>query len=160
MTEPTEIEVAWAAGIFEGEGTAMRHSSGNGGRVAVGMTDKDVLEHFNRIFPSPSGVKMERRPPGIKDLYRWERGRGEDVREFYEYVFGFLGERRKGQALLVLVSIDERSERRGPPRRTHCKRGHALTGENLVVDSNGRRCGRCRLDAQRRRNGVVVRGIG
>lgn len=37
-------------------------------------------------------------------------------------------------------------------RKTHCKRGHPLSGANVYVWHRMRRCRICRLDGQRRRN--------
>lgn len=36
-------------------------------------------------------------------------------------------------------------------RKSHCSRGHPLSGENLILDAEGRRCRTCRNDRQRER---------
>lgn len=42
---------------------------------------------------------------------------------------------------------------RGRPRLTHCKRGHALSGANLIVYGERRYCRACQALRQRRRYG-------
>lgn len=43
-----------------------------------------------------------------------------------------------------------RGDRRTGPRKTHCVRGHLLGGDNLYIDSHGKRsCRLCRLEAKR-----------
>lgn len=39
--------------------------------------------------------------------------------------------------------------------RTHCPHGHAYDEENTIRDKRGRRCWRCRILADRRRNGYL-----
>ena len=41
-------ELAWAAGIFEGEGTIV--ANGRTFRLVVKMTDRDVVEHFAAVM--------------------------------------------------------------------------------------------------------------
>lgn len=43
-----------------------------------------------------------------------------------------------------------RQEHRGAHRKTHCKRGHPFTLENTYMRPEGRRCRRCRTEAQAR----------
>ena len=43
----TTIEIAWVAGILEGEGTFCMNN--NSPRLAIAMTDLDVVEKFCKI---------------------------------------------------------------------------------------------------------------
>ncbi|MEJ7783404.1 MAG: hypothetical protein WKF96_01285 [Solirubrobacteraceae bacterium] len=45
---PTETEIAWAAGLVEGE--AWIGASGNSARLAIAMVDHDVVARFAAIF--------------------------------------------------------------------------------------------------------------
>jgi hypothetical protein len=74
-----EIELAWAAGIFEGEGTIYVHEtvldSGAKGklstRMLMGMSDEDVVLRFQRIVGCGT---ITVRPPNKdhnKTMYSW-----------------------------------------------------------------------------------------
>jgi RNase P subunit RPR2 len=67
------------------------------------------------------------------------------------------------QAITHVENLARRTAPSGPPRKTHCKRGHALEGHNLAVTTRGtgqsgvlRRCRICR-DADKRRYNERVR---
>ncbi len=51
-----QADVAWAAGLFEGEGCLTWHSvpdtvAGRRFKVSIGSNDKDVLDKFAALFP-------------------------------------------------------------------------------------------------------------
>ena len=56
----------------------------------------------------------------------------------------------------------QRGERVGRPRRTHCRAGHSISGDNLYVKPSGERCCRLcrrkagRLQARKRAAGLTV----
>lgn len=47
---PTEAEIAWAAGLYEGEGTCVRLTSGRGQWMAIRMTDKEPIQRMYKLF--------------------------------------------------------------------------------------------------------------
>jgi hypothetical protein len=49
MMPPSAEEIAWAAGLFEGEGT-ITHSDGQL-YVRLGNTDQEVIRRFADVFP-------------------------------------------------------------------------------------------------------------
>lgn len=46
----SDVEIAWAAGLIEGEGCFTKHTGHP--YLLVDMTDKDVLERLKEIFPT------------------------------------------------------------------------------------------------------------
>ena len=75
----TDKEIAWAAGLIEGEG----YLTWINGYPAIGveMTDKDVIDRYAALFPAPRGRKVMHRKnknytPGSSsprlDSYRYE----------------------------------------------------------------------------------------
>ncbi len=48
-----------------------------------------------------------------------------------------------------LMPVEASAHKREHHRKTHCKRGHELAGENLVLVPGGRMCRECRLATQR-----------
>jgi hypothetical protein len=101
-------EVAWAAGLFEGEGCIhlMKRSSKNGkAALTLSMADQDVVHRFSRIL----GVGNLRGPytqaPGShwKPMWTWEAGKRREVQSVLNRVLPFLGERRLAKAREVLI---------------------------------------------------------
>lgn len=70
MPELTERELAWAAGLFEGEGTVRISSATRNGlghlAVIISNTDLQVLEFFQQRWPGylkpMTGMRVDQRP--------------------------------------------------------------------------------------------------
>lgn len=102
---PCTSEIAWAAGLFEGEGCFAVCTSQKGykQRVAqLAMTDKDVVERFHVILGVGSVCKYRPSHNGIKALYVWKTGSAETVQHVVAVLWNHLGQRRKEQAIKVL----------------------------------------------------------
>jgi hypothetical protein len=100
----TNLEVAWAAGIFEGEGSCNPvppRGKYTVPRQMVGVSQKDpwLLERLKDMFGGHIYLKSDRRNPS--PLYRWQidgpRGRG-----FLLTIYPFLSPRRKEQIMRTL----------------------------------------------------------
>jgi hypothetical protein len=134
----TEAEWAWCAGLFEGEG-CITFEAKTAIRLAINMTDRDVPERLDSLWPSPGGVRLMRmteaeRP---KPMWHWRISSRDRVRGFLIGIYPWLGARRRARA-------DEAMKRLGGnPGKDHCNRGHALTGSNIEVRRGVRRCLLC-----------------
>lgn len=135
MSEAAEI--AWAAGIIEGEGSiqaAVRARRGSNGepllyvRVRVVMTDRDILERLFSIFGGrPVVAYANTQGLGTKQLYRWEMSTRSGTLTVCDQIYGWMGERRRGQidrlrALAAAnppVSTEERMRRTWASRRAN-----------------------------------------
>lgn len=96
-------DLAWAAGIFEGEGWIYaRPGFPNNVQVGVEMTDEDVIMRLNAIFPGNVRVRDRADRPNDKTIYQWRRQSKYATLEFLTAVLPFLGERRKAKALEVM----------------------------------------------------------
>lgn len=89
-----DTEVAYLAGVFDGEGWITR-ANGQGIRVGVQMTDKDILDRFVAAFGGNLYGPQNR--PNRKPIYQWWVQAREDVWRFLDAVAPFLGERRKAR---------------------------------------------------------------
>ena len=94
-----EKQKSWAAGLFEGEG-CITTNGGTYPRLAIGMTDKDILEKFQMIagegklygpYQSPST------PEGRKPKYIWA-AHGPAAERVMEWLRERLGSRRQTRA--------------------------------------------------------------
>lgn len=97
MMDP--VDIAWFAGLFEGEGNARVARSG--GMMTISMTDKDVIDMIpQRIFlgkiygpygPTTSG----------KDVWRWQLTDREGLARLCLAIAPLLGQRRKDQLMII-----------------------------------------------------------
>lgn len=98
----TPEDVAWVAGLFEGEGCVFLQF-GRYPQLIVQMTDRDVIERLARIVGN-GNITTPTPRPGTKQLYRWTKQGREFVETFYNYVGPWLGERRNQQFLKALCA--------------------------------------------------------
>jgi hypothetical protein len=91
------IQLAWAAGLYEGEGTVRR-------QLEIEMTDKDVITKFRDIMDC--GYVTYRERPGVKPTWRWRVGNKHDVARCLTLMLPFFGNRRAYKALNILDSIE------------------------------------------------------
>lgn len=145
----TGMELAWSAGIWEGEGscwpnarTQFRRGRSMTLHTSVSQHDPErwVLERLRDLF----GGAIDRDDADDPDSYRWRvtgaRGRG-----FLMTIYAFLSPRRRAQVRAALTRSKPR-----PRGSDFCRRGHLLTEENVIRGAHGRRqCRRC-VDTNRR----------
>jgi hypothetical protein len=138
-----DLDWAWLAGIFEGEGCCSLTGK-SGVETRIFMTDRDIIERIDRLCPSERRRITVRTPPNRKVQYGWVRSDRDEVRAFLEGVLPFLGERRGERVRLALERLDKNLGAKH--KRTHCKYGHPLSGDNLYVAAltGARSCQICR----------------
>ncbi len=111
----SDIELAWAAGLFEGEGFLISITQGRRDYLMLGieMRDLDILERFAAALKqggiSPK-AKIALRPrssknPRHSDIYRWAFT-GAPARAAYEILRPHLGQRRVQRGDQILRSVD------------------------------------------------------
>src|SRR5690606_28587602 len=106
-------KVAWAAGIVEGEGCIIMSEYSQDGRVrrqvrlAVEMTDLDVLERLAEVF-GPRTRLRQRKPPSLNPRHR-DRYiltlSGVALLEWLQTLYPFFGDRRKRKVREALRMI-------------------------------------------------------
>lgn len=102
----TEVEIAWAAGLFEGEGSIsiqkIKHYRYP--HLNVTSTDLDVLEKFQRIIGCGYiRVHNNSNNPLHKGCYRFKLHRAKQVRDAFYTMYPHLGTRRRERGLEVLA---------------------------------------------------------
>jgi hypothetical protein len=95
-------EVAWLAGILEGEGSFL---SGASIGITVAMTDQDVIQRLQSLTGVGRIHKVGRQKAHHKDAWVWAVRRRTHIRLLIDAVLPWLGQRRSVAALKVLDRI-------------------------------------------------------
>jgi hypothetical protein len=119
----TSVELAWLAGLLEGEGSfMMRCESGLlSVRISLQMTDEDVVRRAHALTGCGTVAFCKRQKPHHKDTYRWGVGNMAQVTTLMRWLYPFMGKRRQGQMDRCLQAVIEIG---GPRTR---RRNHGLT---------------------------------
>jgi hypothetical protein len=95
---PSEAEVAWAAGLFEGEGCFSRWAVVPRLQASLETTDEDVLQRFVAIVGVGMVAKRKTRP--VKDHWKaswmWQAGGG-DAEVVFDLFAPWLSSRRRAR---------------------------------------------------------------
>lgn len=144
-TEQRAIDLAWAAGLFEGEGSFLLTRQSTARRrgylnLKVTMTDEDIVRKLHRILGvgRVTGPFVNAGDPGHwKPHWRWDaRGRAALVIVSDPLFTNHLGARRRGRLYEILSFIEQQPAPEKNPRSTHCSRGHEFTPENTLRTTN------------------------
>jgi ribosomal protein S27AE len=137
-----ESEVAWAAGLFEGEGSIA--ILGNSVRLHLAMTDEDTVYRFREIV-GVGGICI-RRIRRTQPLHTWHLNKRADVERVLTLLLPWLSSRRTARAMEALGVIE----------RFH--RECNVCGEPfLALRSNRIYCGdRCATYARRKARKLTV----
>ena len=103
-------DIAWAAGLFEGEGCFL--SSTRKGRyryasACLNMTDEDIIERFYRVVGVGTVIGPFQRGTN-KPKWEWKAQRHQDVEEVALLFEPWLGPRRLVQAASALATDTRR----------------------------------------------------
>lgn len=136
VVSASDAEIAWAAGIFEGEGCIL---VSNRVTLDVRMNDGDVLTRFHKIVGGRLHGPYD--PPlnsgNRKQFWNWQCGLANDVelilRAFLPW-FGIRRAARANEALKALASVSRRSDKLVVGIRY--KRGHLLVSHNVYRQSD------------------------
>lgn len=108
----TDLDIAWCAGLYEGEGCVIYGASHKGPiRVRISSTDRDVL----LLAQARSGVGAVSGPYppngfGKKDFHNWTVN-GHAAVDLLHAMAPWLGERRRARALEKIALWEQRPQR-------------------------------------------------
>jgi hypothetical protein len=145
------VDVAWAAGLFEGEGSCFIGSGQRQPVAYLAMTDEDVVSKFHAIV-GVGNVRSYQRPGKYKRYWQWSAQSRDDVIHVLGMLWPHLGARRQERASEVMWHAMKIQPRNGP--RSRCKRGHDLTDADNIyfhVKTGKRHCRTCRTEYGRLR---------
>jgi predicted XRE-type DNA-binding protein len=129
MSEAANASLAWAAGLFEGEGTITpKHGKGMDHRyqAAVIMTDEDVVRRFG-VAVKIGKVYGPYQPtnPRAKPIWRWTTTKNSEVEELYALIGERLGERRRTRFEAAIADV------RAHPAQTYFHKLSAVLHEEI-----------------------------
>ena len=140
--------MAWAAGLFEGEG-CIHVARDKYGQLSMSSTDRDVLERFCAVVGVGAIYQRAQQKPHHKPAWQWGTGRLSDVQHVLGLLRPWLGVRRGAKAddVLALPALIGR-------KPDHCNAGHPLVGPgaDVYVNAKGwRQCKICRREYDKAR---------
>ena len=102
----SEVDLAWAAGLFEGEGyigiqsrAGEKKYKSNYWYIGIGMTDEDVIKRFADLFDLNYTTRVRANEKSsknyFKDLYVVRTSKRAKVKEIVDALLPFMGERRR-----------------------------------------------------------------
>ena len=117
----TSDDVAWAAGLFEGEGCIQLPKPGMGVRLTMGSTDRDVLDRFAAAVGGkvrgPYKPNGRNTPPGRKPIYFWGVQGTTSAQQILRMFWPYLGDRRRARAAEAFAEYYILGTKRVPTRR-------------------------------------------
>ncbi len=123
LGEPTLIDYAWFAGLFEGEGSIIVRKDGKGSKVRLhmGMTDYDVLQKVHSVFggnlTGPYTFTQKRKDGNDKlPTYYWGIARRQHVLTILTGIYPHLGVRRRSKAdeAYTVLGVDSHFKHHAP----------------------------------------------
>ena len=98
------INLAWMAGLFEGEGNIQTESWRT--KLRIKMTDKDVIDRFAEYAGCGTVIFVPRGKAHWKDQWLWSTSKKADVQRLLSDMLPYFGERRAYKTLNVLDTIE------------------------------------------------------
>jgi intein/homing endonuclease len=134
MFAPSREDIAWLAGLYEGEGTCVEQTNYKGlYKIRISMTDKDVIERAQNIFNGLGSIATSSKYDR-KSVFHWSLSSKEEVQAFLAMVWPWLGERRKERAKEALISLRDREHRGQRPQ------GHAERNKTAIMNAYDMGC--------------------
>jgi len=100
-------DIAWATGLFEGEGYIVLHPKYQSVRIGMTQSDYDILLRLQSLFGGSIDDKhWKGMKPTQKRLWQWRLGRSAEVKSVLVKMLPLLGERRACKALDALDKLD------------------------------------------------------
>ena len=104
MVSPSSIQIAWAAGFYEGEGNCCTQKSKNGGSqiVRIGQIHQESLMLMQHLFGGTITMTTRSLRVGCKPVYTW-RICSQRARGFLMTIYKFLTPYRRDQVRQCLT---------------------------------------------------------
>jgi hypothetical protein len=103
----TPTQIAWAAGLFEGEGCMhkAKHRP-NSYTMELWMTDFDVVRRFADIIGVGTVSERTRQQAHWKPILGWRLYKRADISKVLDVLLPYFGDRRAHKALDILDNLE------------------------------------------------------
>jgi hypothetical protein len=167
---PSEAEVAWAAGLFDGEGTIFAGKINRYRRqsvrlyMAVAMTDHEPVERFHDVVGVGRIVWLPSPDPSRKPKHRWEVSSNGAVLVAWDVIAPACSPPKCRQAAAAFAaraayeSLPKLVPAQCQPHAV-CRRGHDLSVTRYRAPGGGTYCRECAA-ARRRGDAPLLNGGG
>jgi hypothetical protein len=137
LKDLTQSEVAWVAGIYEGEGSCWT-TKGRAFHIAIVMTDFDVVRRLHLLVGVGTLKEGRHKDPTHKPYLTWSVGSRDGI-DFLNTIMPWLGERRTAKAV---EAIDRWHNNKSQSTKydKECIHGHSYESPNKRLSS-----GSCRM---------------
>lgn len=146
MINKTREEIAWIAGLLEGEGCFKVTKKFQIPMITIGMTDRDTIEKARSILGGNSGIHERN---GLKDnhkrIYVFSVSPSRLAIEWMQLLYPFMGERRKSK-ISEIINIYELKPKRSDGVK--CAKGHVFEEVGYFINNRGTKyCKICHREA-------------
>ena len=117
---PTADDIAWATGLFEGEGCMT--VSARSPRLQLNMTDEDTVRRFQEIVETGAVYALAPERAGRKPKFHWQIATKVEVERLLLLFYSRLSARRKQRADEILAI---------------CRTGGRRTSDHRLVSYDG-----------------------
>lgn len=97
----TPEQIAWFAGLFEGEGTLYKRIDNRPGRhsttwhLSLAMSDDDIIQHIQSIFGGNTYcANLTKKKPTYKTMFQWSVGKTDLIFKIVSAIYPYMGQRR------------------------------------------------------------------
>jgi hypothetical protein len=98
----SDLEIAWLAGLFEGEGSLIRKPN-QGVQMVIGMTDEDVILKAQAIAGGTVRPIFYPKNPERKQAWKWAVSNWPEVLALINLMLPYMGQRRGGKMRAILA---------------------------------------------------------
>ena len=140
------IDIAWLAGILEGEG-CFQFTKSNSPVIILKMNDEDIVNKVSKLFNKSYYEDNNPVRGGYNKIYRTQIN-GTKAIEWMFTIYSLLGNRRK-EKIREIIEQWKKSESKYISRdKFLC--GHLKTYDNILIDRIYKRCRTCHTIQQRK----------
>lgn len=133
--------LAWALGIFEGEGCIVVTHSRNSVALAVAMTDEDTIRSLHFVVGAGMVNGPYRTGNRKKPVWRWILHNSTEVKTLLGLWLPYFSTRRNIRAQFALTLLEKVNNKDSPV----CKYGHVRANNTYIHPTQGRKsCRVCR----------------
>lgn len=109
----SKTDLAWFAGLFEGEGTLERRVR-SGVKMSIHMTDEDVIRHVHELIGgSVYFGSRSKKNPNHQDIWIWQISSWPTILPLIAAMLPYMGQRRRANMDRILAEAAANPRRKG-----------------------------------------------